>query len=63
MPRRPALISQADVARAIRAAKSAGAAAVHILSDGTVLILIDPPQQQLLFSGSPKPADEPELML
>ena len=40
MPRRPALITQADVARAIRAAKQAGAGAVEIRPDGTIVIAV-----------------------
>jgi hypothetical protein len=38
MSRTPARITQADVARAIRAAKQAGAGAVRILPDGTICI-------------------------
>ena len=38
MPRRPATITQADVARVIRAAKQAGAAAVELKLDGTLVI-------------------------
>lgn len=38
MSRTPAKITQADVARAIRAAKQAGAGAVRILPDGTIEI-------------------------
>ena len=40
MPRRPAIITQADVARAIRAAKQAGAGEVQIKPDGTIIITI-----------------------
>ena len=40
MPRRPALVTQADVARAIRAAKQEGAARVEIRSDGTIVICV-----------------------
>jgi hypothetical protein len=39
MPRRPAVITQADIARAIRAAKQAGAAEVE-LRVGVVTILV-----------------------
>lgn len=38
MSRRPSKVTQADVARAIRAAKQAGASTVRILSDGTIVI-------------------------
>lgn len=44
MPRRPATITQADVARAIRAAKQAGAAEVELRVGGssTIIIRISP---------------------
>lgn len=42
MPRRPAAITQADVARAIRAAKQAGAGAVEVRPDGTIIIVLSP---------------------
>ena len=42
MSRRPALITKAEVARAIRAAKEAGAAEVVIERDGAVRIILDP---------------------
>lgn len=38
MSRTPAKITQADVARAIRAAQQTGAGAVRILPDGTIRI-------------------------
>lgn len=38
MSRTPARVTQADVARAIRAAKQTGAGAVQILPDGTIKI-------------------------
>lgn len=40
--RRPAIITQADVARAIRAAKQAGAGLVEVRPDGTILIHPEP---------------------
>jgi hypothetical protein len=49
MSRTPARIRQADVARAIRAAKQAGAGMVRILPDGT--ITIDP---QPNLAGEPQ---------
>jgi hypothetical protein len=42
MPRRPAKITQADVARAMRAAKQAGAAGIEIKPDGTILVMLSP---------------------
>jgi hypothetical protein len=60
MSRRAAIISQADVARALRAARQAGAAFVEVQPDGTIRIRLDdvPP---------PKPAndndDEPPVVL
>jgi hypothetical protein len=38
MSRTPARVTQADVARAIRAAKQAGAGRVRVLPDGTIEI-------------------------
>jgi hypothetical protein len=38
MSRTPARVTQADVARAIRAAKQAGAGSVRLLPDGTIQI-------------------------
>ena len=40
MPRRPAAITQADVARAVRAAKQAGAAEVEVRIGGQSSIVI-----------------------
>jgi hypothetical protein len=40
MSRRPASITQADVARIIRAAKQAGAPAVEITPGGTIRIVL-----------------------
>ena len=40
MPRRPAKVTQADIARAIRAAKDAGAGAVTIDGDGVIRIAL-----------------------
>lgn len=42
MSRRPAKITQADVARAIRAAKREGAAEIEVKPDGTMLIRLVP---------------------
>jgi hypothetical protein len=43
MTRRAALVTQADVARAIRAAKQAGAERVEVRRDGTIIILLNAP--------------------
>jgi hypothetical protein len=40
MPRRPAKVTQADIARAIRAAQDAGANAVTIDGDGVIRIAL-----------------------
>jgi len=46
MSRTPARITQADVARAIRAAQQCGAGSVRILSDGTITIDPQPKKPQ-----------------
>lgn len=40
MPRRPAKVTQADIARAIRAAKEAGASAVSVDGQGVIRIAL-----------------------
>jgi hypothetical protein len=40
MSRTPARVTQADVARSIRAAKQAGASSVEVLPDGTIRICL-----------------------
>jgi hypothetical protein len=42
MSRRPANVTQADVARAIRAARQTGAGTVDVLPDGTIRISLAP---------------------
>jgi hypothetical protein len=42
MPRRPARLTQADVARAIRAAMQAGADHVEVRLDGTIVVILVP---------------------
>jgi hypothetical protein len=42
MSRTPARITQGDVARAIRAAKQCGAAAIEIKPDGTIRVILSP---------------------
>ena len=59
MPRTPARITQADVSRAIRAAKQAGGGKVRILTDGT--IEIDPGPQSV--PENPPIEEEDELVL
>jgi hypothetical protein len=41
--RRPASLSQADVARAIRAARQTGAECVEVRRDGTIVVLLKAP--------------------
>jgi hypothetical protein len=53
MSRTPARVTQADVARAIRAAKQTGAGAVEVLPDGTIRIQLAPPAAPL---AAPEPA-------
>lgn len=43
MPRRSANLTQADIARAIRAAKQAGAECVEVRPDGTIIVLLKNP--------------------
>lgn len=42
MPRRPAILTQADVRRVIRAAKQEGAGNVTVKPDGSILISLSP---------------------
>jgi hypothetical protein len=47
MPRRPATITQADIARAVRAAKQAGAAEVEVrVGDASIVVRIFPSTSQ-----------------
>ena len=55
MSRRPAAFTQADVARAIRAAKQAGAAEVEVRASGEATILI-----RLASSTAPEEAPDPK---
>jgi hypothetical protein len=51
MSRRPAAITQADIARAIRAAKQAGAAEVEVrIGEATILVRIAPSAEKPLES-------------
>lgn len=57
MSRTPARVTQADVARAIRAAKQTGAGSVDVLPDGTIRIQIAPAAAPA--APEPLPADRP----
>jgi hypothetical protein len=61
MARPRAVIKQADVARAVRAAKQAGAGAVEIRPDGTILVLIEAPPSAGGAQSSVE--DEPEVVM
>lgn len=61
MPRRPATITQADVARAIRAAKQAGADHVEVRPDGTILVKLSPTQARVTQPEALEPG--PEILL
>jgi hypothetical protein len=52
MSRTPARVTQADVARAIRAAKQAGAAGVEIRADGSMYVHLSAPRD-----GGKSPAE------
>jgi hypothetical protein len=52
MPRRPALVTQADIARAIRAAKEAGASAVTVDRNGIIRIALGASAAPLDGAGS-----------
>lgn len=58
MPRRPASVTQADIARIIRAAKDAGLPVVRIVArpDGVAVETLAGPS----FSGSEEKSAEPE---
>jgi len=59
MPRRPAAVTQADVARTIRAAKQAGAESVMVHADGRIeVVLKDTPAPASPAPTSPD--DDPE---
>ena len=55
MSRTPARVTQADVARAIRAAKQAGAGRVRVLTDGTIEIdLTGPAAEKVVKAVEPE---------
>jgi hypothetical protein len=53
MPRRPAAITQADVARAIRAAKQTGAVEVEVQPEGKILIRLRDPEAKTSTDALP----------
>jgi hypothetical protein len=55
MSRTPAKVTQADVARCVRAAIQAGAGAVEVRPDGTIFIRLTPP----IDAGAPEKELEP----
>lgn len=61
MSRTPARVTQADVARAIRAAQQCGAGRVRILQDGT--ITIDPQPEKSLKREEKEVAPERRITL
>jgi hypothetical protein len=63
MSRGPARITQAQVARVIRAAKQAGAAAVEVKPDGTVLVLLSPETTEHTGNGVTAIADGERIVL
>jgi hypothetical protein len=58
MSRRPASVSQAAIARAIRAARQAGAGIVEISPDGTIRIVLAPPLQDAGMSSLDRELEE-----
>ncbi|RAI34775.1 hypothetical protein [Rhodoplanes serenus] len=63
MPRRAALVTEAEIARAIRAARRAGAAVVEIHPDGLVLVRLDRPSELAAAPGVAPIDDEPEIVM
>lgn len=61
MPRRAAIITEADVTRAVKAARKGGAGAVEIKPDGTIVILIAAPQAE--GSNPPARAGEEKILV
>lgn len=58
MPRCASIMSQADIARTIRAAKQAGAGTVEIRPDGTMLV-----HMEALTSSAPRIEQTREIVL
>jgi hypothetical protein len=63
MPRRAATITQADVARSIRAAKQAGAAGVEVRPDGCIIIRLSLPSTAPADESPAPLAEQPEIVL
>lgn len=61
MSRRAAIVTQADVARTIRAAKQAGAVNVEVRPDGTLLVHLD--KSTVPLSQSEKIEQKREIVL
>jgi hypothetical protein len=61
MSRRPANVTQADIARALRAARQCGAGPVRIQPDGT--ILIDPQPEHAGGKAQNPVEDDEEVVL
>ena len=60
MPRRPAKVTQAEIARAIRAAQEAGAREVTVDSDGNIRIPLEPSATPTDPTKAIESADEDE---
>jgi hypothetical protein len=54
----PALIKQADLERAIRAARKQGARAVHVSKDGTIMFDISADNSHLVASTATEPGPD-----
>lgn len=63
MPRRPAAITQADVARAIRAARQAGAETVEVKPNGSILIHLSPQSPLSPANGEAQVAEQQDFVL
>lgn len=58
MSRRAAIVTQADIARSIRAAKQAGAESVKVAPDGTITVLLRAPP----LAPAPEFDDDPVIL-
>ena len=58
MPRRPAAFTQADVARAIRAARQAGADRVEMRTDGTIVVILKNVPAPIVPDDNPQAAQQ-----
>ena len=65
MPRRPATITQADVARAIRAVRAAGLPVLRVVvrSDGVVVETTDQPRSEIDGRHEPLAEERPPVIL